>query len=344
MTERFIPIRPSPGRQLPVVLTRLLQVALTRLLPVAIVLLLPVALSLLLVACGKQRTSSPPSPAGRSSLVLLGTGTPNAEPDRSGPALAVVVDSFAYLVDAGPGVVRRANAAYERGVAALAPERLDRLFLTHLHSDHTLGYPDVIFTSWTLGRDHPIEVWGPPGTRAMTEHILAAWREDVANRTGGLEPANPWGWRVTVHEIDPGAVPGVIHADERVRVTAFPVKHGNWERAFGFRFDTPDRVFVVSGDTVPVESLIEHARGCDVLVHEVFSQAGFERRAPEWQRYHAASHTSAPDLARIAQQVHPGVLVLTHQLLWGATPEELLAEITALYDGPVYYGRDLEIY
>jgi len=281
---------------------------------------------------------------GRSALVLLGTGTPNAESDRAGSAVAVVVDSVAWLVDAGPGLVRRATAASEAGITALEPARLDRLFLTHLHSDHTLGYPDVIFTPWTLGREHPLEVWGPPGTAAMTEHILAAWHEDVTNRIEGLEPANTGGWRVNVHEIDRGMVPGVIYHDERVEVTVFRVRHGEWEHAYGYRFDTPDRVFVISGDTVPTDSLIAHARGCDVLVHEVYSQAGFDRRVPEWQRYHAASHTSGPELARIAQQVRPGVLVLTHQLLWGATPEELVAEITAIYGGAVVYGRDLAVF
>ena len=100
---------------------------------------------------------SPPEPTGRTRVVLLGTGTPGAEPDRSGPATAVVVDETAYLIDFGPGVVRQAAAAAAAGVTALRPPNLRIGFLTHLHSDHTAGYPDVVLTPWVLGRRAPLQ-------------------------------------------------------------------------------------------------------------------------------------------------------------------------------------------
>jgi ribonuclease BN (tRNA processing enzyme) len=112
-----------------------------------------------------------PSP---SKIVLLGTGTPNADPARSGPSVTVVVNRTAYVVDFGPGVVRRAAAARETGVAGLDVPRLKHLFVTHLHSDHTAGYPDFILTPSVLGRDEPLVVYGPAGIQAMTEHLLAA--------------------------------------------------------------------------------------------------------------------------------------------------------------------------
>ena len=138
--------------------------------------------------------------------------------------------------------------------------------------------------------------------------------------------------------------PGIVYEDALVRVIAFRVKHSSWEHAFGFRFETPDRVIVISGDTIPMESIVEHARGCDVLVHEVYSQAGFQRRTPFWQQYHASSHTSSVELARIAARARPKLLVLYHQLLWGSTPEELLAEIRGIYDGKVVFGNDLDVF
>lgn len=276
----------------------------------------------------------------RTRVVLLGTGTPNANPDRSGPAVAIVVDGTPYLVDCGPGVVRRAAAAHASGVAALEVTNLRRLFVTHLHSDHTVGLADLILTPWVLGRDEPLAVYGPPGIAAMTEHILAAYEQDIRIRVDGLEPANDVGYRVEAHEIGPG----VVYHDDKVVVTAFAVEHGSWEHAFGFRFDTLDRVVVVSGDTTPSRNLIENAKGCDVLIHEVYSQSGFDRREPQWQRYHSRFHTSTTELARIAETVQPRLLILYHQLLWGSTEGELLDEIRRGYDGIVVSGRDLDVY
>src|SRR5437016_5754294 len=128
----------------------------------------------------------PRTAPAQTRLVLLGTGTPNADPERSGPALAVVVNGSAYLVDAGPGIVRRAEAARQKGIAALTQPNLKIVFLTHLHSDHTLGLPDLIFTPWVLDRTAPLEVYGPRGTKAMTAHLTAAYIEDVHVRLDGL--------------------------------------------------------------------------------------------------------------------------------------------------------------
>ncbi len=258
---------------------------------------------------------SPESSNPSTQLVLLGTGTPNADPTRSGPALAVVVNGQAYLVDCGPGI-------------------------THLHSDHTLGYPDLILTPWVLERNTPLEAYGPPGLAAMTEHILAAYQEDIAIRIDGAEPANTMGYQVNVHEL----TPGVVYQDKNIRVTAFPVRHGSWPHAYGFRFDTADRSIVVSGDTAPCESLVKHAKGCDLLVHEVYSHVAFQHRPAVWQRYHASFHTSTTELAEIARQVQPKLLVLTHQLFWGSTPAELVAEIRKTYAGDVRSGNDLDVY
>jgi ribonuclease BN (tRNA processing enzyme) len=273
-------------------------------------------------------------------VVLLGTGTPNADPDRSGPALAVVVNDTAYLVDAGPGVVRRAAAAARQGIPALEAPRLTRVFVTHLHSDHTTGLPDLIFTPWVLEREAPLEVFGPPGIEEMAAHLEAAWAADVRQRIDGVQPQNATGWKVRTRVVEPG----MVYEDANVRVSAFTVPHEDWPHAFGYRFETRDRVIVVSGDTRPSDAVVEACGGCDVLVHEVYSDAGFARRPPEWQRYHARAHTSATELAALAARARPGLLVLTHQLLWGASVETLLEEIRAGYDGPVVSGNDLDVF
>jgi ribonuclease BN (tRNA processing enzyme) len=285
-------------------------------------------------------TASPPQGVSVTKVVLLGTGTPKADPDRSGPAVAVVVGDTPYLIDFGPGVVRRAAAAAQEGIKALRVDNIRQVFVTHLHSDHTAGYPDLIFTPWVLGRDEPLEVYGPEGIGEMTEHILAAYRRDIAMRLYGLEPANTNGYKVNVHEI----MPGIVYEDENVTVEAVPVNHGSWHHAFGFIFRTPDKTIVISGDTAPCEALVEAARDCDMLIHEVYSRSRFKQRAPEWQRYHASFHTSTEELAEIASRAKPGLLVLYHQLFWGATEEELLEEIRETYTGKVISGKDLDIY
>jgi ribonuclease BN (tRNA processing enzyme) len=289
-------------------------------------------------AQGAAAAALPPAP--RTRLVLLGTGTPNAEPDRSGPALAVIVDDTAYVVDVGPGVVRRAAAAAARGLEALSPGRLRIGFVTHLHSDHTAGYADFILTPAVLERDAPLLMMGPPGLRAMTDRLLAAYAEDIDIRLHGLEPAKPAGYDVRVRELQPGGT----YEDARVTVTAVPVRHGNWRHAYGYRFRTPDRTIVISGDCAPTEALAAACAGCDILVHEVYSDAGFRTRPPEWQKYHAAFHTSARELGELARRARPRLLVLYHQLYWGTPDEALVAEVRAVYDGPVVSGRDLDVF
>src|ERR1051326_5917827 len=155
-------------------------------------------------------------------VVLLGTGTPLPDPERAGPSVAIVVNETAYIVDAGVGLVRRA-AAVAKTIDALRPVKLRIAFLTHLHADHTLGLPDLMVTPWIMGRTAPLELYGPPGTRTMATHILAAYAVDRKTRTEGLEHSNPTGWRVKVHEI----VPGIVYKDSNVTVTAFRVRHGS---------------------------------------------------------------------------------------------------------------------
>ncbi|NIM95868.1 MAG: MBL fold metallo-hydrolase [Anaerolineales bacterium] len=275
----------------------------------------------------------------KSKIVLLGTGTPNADPERSGPSVAVVVNQRPYIVDFGPGVVRRSAAAHREGVVGLDVRNLSQAFLTHLHSDHTAGFADLILTPWVLGREEPLEVYGPKGTLRMTEHLLAAYEEDIRERIEGLEPANRTGYLVRAFEIDPG----VVYEDENVRVHAFATRHGSWP-SFGFTFDTPDRKIVISGDTAPMDDLVDEYRDCDVLIHEVYSSNGFEEREAEWKRYHSRVHTSAQELAAIASEAKPGLLILYHQLFHGVSEEDLLLEVQEGYKGKVVSGKDLEVY
>jgi ribonuclease Z len=265
------------------------------------------------------------------------------DPERHGPSTAVIVNGTPYIVDFGPGLIRRAAAlssAYGGPLEGFSVASIKRAFLTHLHSDHTTGYPDLIFTPWVMGRDEPLEVYGPEGLEDMTRHILRAYAEDIRLRVYGREPANDEGWRVIAHEIDVGPV----YNDGNVSVEAFAVQHGSWPHSYGFKFTTPDRVIAISGDARPSETLVEACRGVDILVHEVYSKTGFDKREKAWQEYHSRFHTSAPELAEIANEVKPGLLILYHQLYWGTSDEDLVAEVQAGYAGRVVSAKDLDVF
>ena len=275
-----------------------------------------------------------------TQVVVLGTGTPSADPERWGPAVAVVVNDHAYLIDCGPGVVRRAAAAEKNGIAALNSKKLTIVFITHLHSDHTLGYPDLIFSPWVLGRKEPLEAYGPRGLKNMTSHIEKAWAEDVRVRRQGLEQANATGYTVKVHEIRTG----VVYRDENVTVTAFPVKHGIWKEAYGYTFQTHDRKIVISGDTAPTDEVAKACNGCDVLLHEVFNPHGDELNDPHWKEYFATFHTSPAELGQIARNARPKLLVVYHQVLEKLPEPDLAEQIKKEYSGAWVLAKDLGVY
>ena len=281
---------------------------------------------------------------GKTEVVILGTGTPIANPDRSGPSVAVVVDGAAYLVDFGPGVVRRAAAAArDKHIGALKISNLKIAFATHLHSDHTAGLSDLYLTPAVEGRPGPLELYGPPGIADMAAHIHAAYAKDIAVRTEGLEHGNRNAYKINAHEIKPG----LIYQDANVKVTAFAVEHGSWDYSYGYRFDTADRSIVISGDTAPTQKIAAACHGCDLLLHEVYSTVWFQGRTPAWQKYHSTFHTSATALSAIATAAKPKQLVLYHQLFRPADDVDavLIDEMRkAGYTGAVASAHDLDVY
>jgi ribonuclease Z len=285
------------------------------------------------------RPADAPTAGPLVDVVLLGTGTPIPDPQRQGAATAVVVDGLPLIFDAGPGVVRQAQAAADRhSLSALAPENLRHVFLTHLHSDHTTGLPDLLLGAWVLGRSASIRVVGPPGTQAMVDGILAGWQGDIAIRQG-VEDLPPSGLRVEVVEVEGG----VVFREEGLEVRAVKVPHGTWEVALGFVVQAGPRRVVISGDTAPSEALVSACDGCDLLVHEVYSKQGFDRvPSASFQRYHSTFHTSGVELGALATRAKAQQVVLTHQLFFGASEAQVVGEVQQGFAGPVTSGDDLE--
>jgi ribonuclease Z len=282
-----------------------------------------------------------------TKIIMLGTGAPGPDPDRSGPATAIVVNDTPYLIDFGPGVVRRVAAAYRNGITAFGfgGVKLTTVFLTHLHADHTAGYPDLMLTPWIMGRKKPLEIYGPKGLRAMTKHVAKAWEIDIANRINGAEKLGAAGGRVNVHEIKSG----LIYKDSNIAVTAFPTRHGEMKDTFAYRFETIDRTIVISGDTAPTEAMVKNSLDCDVLIHEAYSQETCRQVSRKWQTYRRKHHTSSSELATLANRTKPALLVLYHRANPGGiglpNPEQvLLHEIRRTYKGEVVTGHDLDVF
>ncbi len=183
-----------------------------------------------------------------------------------------------------------------------------------------MGYPDLIFSPWVLGRKDPLHSYGPRGLKSMTEHIEKGSEKDVDVRTNGLEHGNTTGYKVQVHEIEPG----VVYQDSNVTVKVFLVPHGSWDQAFGYRFKTADRAIVLSGDTGPTDAVAKACDGCDVMLNEVYIEAGPSTRTADWQKYLHAFHVSSGELAEEAAKAKPKLLVLYHQLYWSGMAEEQL--------------------
>ena len=277
--------------------------------------------------------------SNKTKVILLGTGNPSPNPERSGPATAVVYGDRFFLFDAGAGVMRQINKA---GLRISGPEAT---FITHLHSDHTLGYPDLILTSWVMRRKKHLQVYGPHGLQRMTDYILKAYSEDIKIRIEGLEREDPNTYKVDVNEIDPG----VVYDNSGVKITAITVLHGSWKEAYGYRIDTPDRSIVISGDTRPCEALIKASMGVDILIHEVYSSLNVKpekRHGGElWPEYLRQFHTSDVELGNIAKQAKPKLLILYHIGRLRENGKGLIEGIRkGGFKGKVVVGKDMETF
>jgi len=271
---------------------------------------------------------------------VLGSGTPNPNPERMGSSYLVLVDDTPYLFDFGPGVVRRVAALttnWGGDFSNFDVTKLEYAFLSHIHSDHTLGLADLIITPWIMGRDKPLKIFGPEAAKDMADHIIKAYQPDIDYRIFGTQPQNDKGYKTIFTSIEEGT----IYEDSNISVTAFLNDHGDLSDSYGFLVKTKDKTILISGDTGPSKNLIKYGKDIDILVHEVYSQAGFEKKEPDWKIYHKAHHTSPSELAKIANQLKPKTLVLSHILFWGSTEEEILLEIKREFKGNVILANDL---
>lgn len=267
-------------------------------------------------------------------ITLLGTGAPPPSLERFGPSTLLEVGGHKFIFDAGRGAMQR---LHQLGIPFA---EITGMFLTHHHSDHVVGFPDLWLTGW-IGRPWgkramPLQVWGPAGTKQMMEHLPQAFAVDIRVRQRNYPPD---GVKLIGQEISEG----VVLEMNGIQISAFEVDHGGEELpAYGYRIEYQGHAAVLSGDTTFNENLIEHARGADLLVHEVTAAAGGVAESPQQLKRIAANHTTPEQAGEVFSRVQPKMAVYNHLLLFGgARAEDLIPATRKTYEGRLLVGEDL---
>ncbi len=277
------------------------------------------------------QTSPPSAPDAALKIVVLGSGGgPPADTQRYGPSILVEADGEKLLFDCGrAAVIRLAEAGVRQ-------QQIDKIFLTHLHSDHILSVPDILLTGWTSGRKTPLRVWGPSGTKEMMDNMLKAFDFDIHMRRDVDEKFSKEGIMVSATDIQQG----VVYEHNGVKVTAFLVDHGPVQPAFGYRVDAGGHSVAISGDTRFSENLIKYATGVDVLIHEVSTLTVQALMAGGTTREQAENiishHTSAAETGVVFSRTKPRLAVYAHALGRGA-----IEGARKNYSGPIENADDL---
>ena len=279
--------------------------------------------------------------AAEFRVTLLGTSTPNPLPDRFGPSTLVEAGPEKLLFDCG-------RAATIRLWQLKIPLGAVKLFITHLHSDHTVGIPDLWLTGFMTmpygQRKAPFAVWGPRGTAEMMAYLERAYAADIQNRREVRPDMTESQVGVAAKDIQQG----LVYDQNDVRVTAFKVKHAKLEEAFGFRIDYKGRAVVISGDMAPNENFVKYAQGAEVVLHEVgVARPELLKRAPEIRELIETHHSTPEDAARDFARIKPKLAVYTHYTrprrddIPEVTIPEILSRTRAIYSGPLEAGEDL---
>jgi ribonuclease Z len=267
------------------------------------------------------------------TAIILGTGMPRPNPEHAGAAVIVTTGDQWFVVDAGRGTTMRIAATKEEYA------KMRGVLLTHLHSDHTAGLPDLFISSWQFGRKTvPLDLYGPAGTQQLADAMLKFFEYDIHLRRDLLEKHPAAGATIRVHSVREG----VVYDDGKVKITAFAVDHRPVENAFGYRFDSGGKSIVISGDTKPSDNLVKFAKDADVLIHEAYLPEFFAKvDTPEVAARLSAYHTTAEDAGTIAASAGVKTLVLTH-LIPPGSDATFLERASKTFRGRVIVAKDLD--
>ncbi len=263
-------------------------------------------------------------------VTLLGTGTPRPSIERFGSATLVSAGGQFFLFDVGRGATIRLKQA------GITPNQIDKVFLTHLHSDHISGLDDLWITGWMWQRQQLLDVSGPTGTHQLVNGLRDAYAADISYRGAnvGLDDDKA---KIESVEIEPG----VVYQQEGVTIRAFLVEHAPVKPAYGYRVEFGDRVVVISGDTTYSENLVKHAQKADLLIHEITAADPALLKRNKRLNSVVAYHTNPDQMAEVLNKTNPRLAVLNHVLLFAVSEEQVIDKIKMQYSGDVTMGYDL---
>jgi ribonuclease Z len=297
------------------------------------------------------------STSDTTKVLMLGTGNPLPYPHRSGTSIAVIVNEVPYIFDAGDGAYHAMGKEMPyfgksrvKGFT-LKNDAANKLFITHLHSDHTFGIPAFLLGGWTLGGTVAKNVYGPPGTKELVDGILQAYRRDIDYRVYSPTQKNDTGWRAQAHEI---SSEGLVMEDENVKVYAFKACHGLWPFPISYRVETPDRVIAISGDTTAdCDGIRQAGKGADVLLIEGITHQGPVKGKDVWPQNKTIPvaqqklimHSSTKEIAALANELKPRLLVTYHEQNYTKNPNQMEDEIRKFgWKGEYVSSRDGDIF
>jgi ribonuclease Z len=300
----------------------------------AAIAILSLSVGSFMTALAQAPAPAPPRddpPAQEIRVTLLGTGTPRPFMDRFGPSILVEAGSEKLIFDAGRGAMQR---LFQLGVSYAD---ITAVLITHLHSDHTVGLPDLWLTGWLISNGgKPLQLWGPSGTTHMARGLESAYEFDRDIRVRD-DKAPAEGGRIDAHDLEDQ----VVFDRGGVKVTSFLVDHGVIRPALGYRVDYGGRSVALSGDTRYSPNLVRHAKGVDLLIHEIAAATDAELAKREHTRTIIAHHTTPDRAAAVFEETKPKLAVFSHFVLIGVSADEALRMTREHYSGPLQLGADL---
>jgi len=265
-------------------------------------------------------------------ITLLGTGGPPPSIERFGPSTVIETQGRYFVFDAGRGATIRLQQA------GIPLDKIEQVFLTHLHSDHISGLSDLWLTSWIWQRQNKMNVFGPEGTKDFTNHLQQAFSEDIRLRTlnSGLNKDQT---KLVVEESALDNI--VVYQKHDIKITAFQVNHGVVAPAYGYKFESGGRKIIISGDTTYSENLIKHTKNADILIHEIAAASKTLLDSNKRLQKIMAYHSDPENLSQTLIETRPKYTILNHVLLFGVSEKEVLETLKEKFDGHVYLGKDL---